>query len=82
MPEEIDIFTNDSETLQKLIELLRFETGASWNIMILYEERYGKDSREAERARSEWCTLSRMLGAALNPMQLDKFLEIWRNNND
>ena len=80
--EEKDIFTNDSETLQKLIELLRFETEASWSIMLLTEEKYGKDSREAERARYEWCALSRILGAAIDPLQLNKLLDIWRNNND
>ena len=80
--EEKDIFTNDSETLQKLIELLRFETGASWSIILLTEEKYGKDSREAERARCEWYALSKMLEAAIDPLLLNKLLDIWRNNND
>ena len=80
--EEKDIFTKDSETLQKLIELLEHKTKASWSILLLNEEKHGENSREAERVRVKWCTLSRMLGAAKDPQQLDALLEIWRNNND
>ena len=80
--EEKDIFTNDSETLQRLIELLRFETEASWSIMLQTEKNFGKDSPEATSARWEWCALSRMLGAAINPVQLNKLLDIWRTIND
>ena len=74
---EIDIFTEDSKQLSRLIKYIRYRTEAEYNHLEYCEKRYGADEPTTNQARSQWCVLDSILLAAEDPAHLKTILGIW-----
>ena len=79
MPEEMNIFTEDSKQLSRLIKYIRYKTEAAQRHLEYCEKRYGADDRMTNEARSQWCVLDSILLAAEDPAHLKMILGIWED---
>lgn len=76
---EIDIFTEDSQQLSRLIKYISYRTDAAYNHLEYCAERYGDDNPIAKEARGQWCVLDGILMAAKDPAHLKTLLGIWED---
>ena len=77
---EIDIFTEDSQQLSRLIKYIRCKTEAASHHLEYCEKRYGVDDPMTNQARSQWCVLDSILLAAEDPTHLKIVLGIWEDD--
>ena len=80
MPEEMNIFTEDSQQLTRLIKYISYRTDAANNHLKYCEEHYGTDDPITKEARGQWCVLDGILMAAKDPAHLKTVLGIWADN--
>ena len=76
---EIDIFTEDSKQLSRLIKYISYRTDAAQNYLEYCEKRYGADNPMTNEARGQWCVLDSILMAAKDPTHLKMILGIWED---
>ena len=77
---EIDIFTEDSKQLSRLIKYIRYRTDAANNHLEYCEKHYGADDPITNEARGQWCVLDSILMAAKDPAHLKTVLGIWEDD--
>ena len=77
---EIDIFTEDSKHLTKLIKYIGFRTEAARNHLEYCEKQYGDNNPLTNEARGQWCVLDGILMAAKDPSFLNMVLGIWEED--
>ena len=70
------------QILDKLHKLLEFKQSAARTNLIYCEETYGKDSVEAENARTVWSELLIITQLIEHPERIDEHLNIWEETND
>ena len=77
---EIDIFTEDSKQLSRLIKYISYRTDAANNHLEYCEKHYGADDPITNEARGQWCVLDSILMAAKDPAHLKTILGIWEDD--
>ena len=77
---EIDIFTEDSRQLSRLIKYISYRTDAAKNCLDYYGERFGPNDPHTIEARRDWCILDSILYAAQDPAHLKTVLGIWEDD--